>query len=480
MAAYNRISLNDLINRCSERVGNNTTFWAAAEKRNAINEAIRVWAVMTGQWSKRFQVNTVAGQRFYDVPKQIVSLQRVRYNSGTILYQSSVTEMDYGFNNWMQSATGTPQVWAPVGLDLFVINPPAAAGNVLYVEGIALAPAMGAGGDFADIGDEEISRILDYAHTYCLDPKTKILFADLRWRPISEARVGDALLGFEETGSQYERRKWCRSVVEDVHTIDRPCVEIILEDGTELLCSEEHPWLARLYQSSNNTGWVSAAKLVPGRHRLCRLLDTWHDDYSYNAGYIAAALDGEGCLVQAERHLRLGFSQTENPMLPKMHEALLAGGYEYSVVWNMHESRQNYKPISYTTIRHKKDVLRLLGSCRPARLLPKVDLDNIGILHSTGVSIRSVRPVGTHQVVAIKTSSRTFVAEGLASHNCAFKEGGLEFQATQPLIGSFVEACVQRNQRLLGTSVFRKYLGMAKQDEQRPVRSQEQAPAARA
>lgn len=163
MAQYNRISLNDLIDRCTDRLGQNSTFWTNAEKRNAINEAIRVWAVMTGQWSKRFPVNTVAGQRFYDVPKQLVSLQRVRFNT-SIVWPSSLPDMDYGFTNWQQSSNGTPQVWAPIGLDKFVINPPAAAGHVLYLEGVALAPAILAGGDDIDIGDEEVNRILDYAH----------------------------------------------------------------------------------------------------------------------------------------------------------------------------------------------------------------------------------------------------------------------------------------------------------------------------
>jgi len=163
MAQYQRLNLDSLTLRLTERVGNNSTFWTAREKRDALNEAIRVWAVMTGQWSRRFSIPTVVGQRFYDVPKQIVSLQRVRYNN-TILYQTSTAEMDYGFSNWQQSATGTPSVWAPIGLDKFVINPPAAAGSFLNVEGLALAPALRVGGDFLDIGDEEVNRLLDYAH----------------------------------------------------------------------------------------------------------------------------------------------------------------------------------------------------------------------------------------------------------------------------------------------------------------------------
>lgn len=163
MANYQRINLNTLIDRVSERVGNNTTYWVAPEKKRALNEAIRVWAVMAAPWSRRFTIPTAAGQVFYYVPKQIVSLQRVKYNS-TPLYESSIPELDYGVSNWQQASVGTPSLWAPVGLDKVAIYPPAPVGAFLNMEGLALAPALASGGDFIDIGDEDVNRILDYAH----------------------------------------------------------------------------------------------------------------------------------------------------------------------------------------------------------------------------------------------------------------------------------------------------------------------------
>jgi hypothetical protein len=164
LAAYTRISFSQLVQRMTERLGDNSVFWTEPEKRYAINEAIRVWAVMTGQWSKRFSIPTQAGQRFYPVPKQLVSLQRMRYDN-TPMYQASMAELDYGYSNWQSSANGTPSVWTPIGFDLFAINPPAAAGHTLWLEGIALAPFL-IGNDDINIGDEEVNRILDYAHSY--------------------------------------------------------------------------------------------------------------------------------------------------------------------------------------------------------------------------------------------------------------------------------------------------------------------------
>lgn len=165
MAHYNRVSLIQLNQRLVERCGDNSVFWSSNERKNALNEGIRLWGVLTGQWGRKFQILTVAGQIFYDVPKQIVSIQRMKYD-GVTLFQSSLAELDFGVSNWQQAATGTPQLWTPIGQDKFAIYPPAAAGHVLNLEGIALSPALTSGGDFIDIGDEELDKILDYAHAY--------------------------------------------------------------------------------------------------------------------------------------------------------------------------------------------------------------------------------------------------------------------------------------------------------------------------
>jgi hypothetical protein len=165
LSAYQRVNLDTLVQRLSERSG--PTFWTDAEKRRAINEALRVWAVMTGQWQRTFKILSVSGQIFYDVPRQIVSLQRIRYNVGTVLYPTSIPELDYGIPNWQKANAGTPQLWAPVGLDKFALYPAAGAdGTNLTLEGLALTPALLKGGDFVDLGDEELNRILDYGQHY--------------------------------------------------------------------------------------------------------------------------------------------------------------------------------------------------------------------------------------------------------------------------------------------------------------------------
>lgn len=165
MANYSRISLGTLKTRLSDRLGANVVFWSEKERGYAINEAIRVWAALTGQWMKAIATPTLAGQTFYAVPKQIVSLQRVRYN-GAVLDQTSLFELDNGVSNWQGTAAATPKLWAPVGLNLVALYPATPAGGSLSMEGIGSAPYILADGEFIDLGDEEIGRVLDYAHFY--------------------------------------------------------------------------------------------------------------------------------------------------------------------------------------------------------------------------------------------------------------------------------------------------------------------------
>jgi hypothetical protein len=71
-------------------------------------------------------------------------------------------------------------------------------------------------------------------------------------------------------------------------------------------------------------------------------------------------------------------------------------------------------------IRGRAEIMRLLGSVRPQRLLADFRPSMLGTMQRIGVAtLVEKKFVGMQEVVAITTSTGTFVAEGLASHNCA-------------------------------------------------------------
>lgn len=165
-----RITLGELQSRLEERVGQNSSFWDAAEGRNAINEAICLWQGLVGEWAKSVNL-TCDGSSFYEIPHQLPAMFRVGYVSSltstaapTPLTNTSLWELDHGFSAWT-ATTGTPSLWARLGGTRLAVYPQASAGYlVLY--GFSEAPTLDVSGNYIDLGDEELVRLLDYAQFY--------------------------------------------------------------------------------------------------------------------------------------------------------------------------------------------------------------------------------------------------------------------------------------------------------------------------
>jgi hypothetical protein len=62
--------------------------------------------------------------------------------------------------------------------------------------------------------------------------------------------------------------------------------------------------------------------------------------------------------------------------------------------------------------------LRFMGSVRPRRLLPKLEVERLGRISGRTVGLVRKDFIGSQDVVMLDTSARTYFAEGLASHNC--------------------------------------------------------------
>jgi hypothetical protein len=77
-----------------------------------------------------------------------------------------------------------------------------------------------------------------------------------------------------------------------------------------------------------------------------------------------------------------------------------------------------HRDCHHINIGQRKEILRFLGSIRPKRLLPKFNADLLGQMSMRTVKLVSKEFIGNQIVVAIKTDTGTYMAEGLASHNC--------------------------------------------------------------
>lgn len=150
--------------------------------------------------------------------------------------------------------------------------------------------------DYLDRAPAEAPVVM-FPPFYCLSPEHRLLTADLRWVPCGDLKAGDRLLAFDEEtpeGCTHRRLRWSEIVRSEPAV--KVCVRVVLEDGTDVVCTTDHPWLAQRLDrpSSNPKRWVRADCLMDEAPYVNRLLDTWTEARSYEAGWLAGMFDGEG------------------------------------------------------------------------------------------------------------------------------------------------------------------------------------------
>lgn len=156
--------------------------------------------------------------------------------------------------------------------------------------------------------------------------------------------------------------------------------------------------------------------------KVLRLTEVWEEECSRGAGYLAAAFDGEGWLTQTEDKergrgfgvaVRLGFAQRSNAMLEEVEKLLKERKFDYSL-------RCGSDNCNRIVLRSRAEIMRFLGSIRPQRLLSDFRPAVLGSMQRIGMATLVRKEfAGSQPVIALTTSTGTFVAEGLASHNCA-------------------------------------------------------------
>jgi hypothetical protein len=258
----------------------------------------------------------------------------------------------------------------------------------------------------------------------CVVPDTRVLTSDLRWVRAGDVLPGEHLLGFEENGNGHGRA-YRRSTVLETAIVPKQCYDLEFGDGTRVRCSADHRWLTPA--GTHPQRWITTAEMKCGRvnqSRVVKPLDVWESDASHEAGYLAAAFDGEGCASLDRAGLtRLRFVQADNEMLAEVERCLKECGYRHAhrITSGGRRLRTDGRP---RFVKHVIDVsgrseaLRFLGAVRPARLLANLDADRLGRIAGRSARLVSKTPVGVHDVVKLETSARTYFAEGLASHNC--------------------------------------------------------------
>lgn len=167
--AYQRVTLAELVVLLRQRT-DRSQYWTDEEARLMLNEALRWWNLFTGYWTRRLELRTVANRVWYDVPSTLAPTLHAKWRT-TVLQLGSAAEFDLAHPNWEAERIDTggdvPDVvtaFLPTGLTLVALWPADTAdGTPLLIDGVRDTPVLVLPTDYIDIGDEELSPLLDEA-----------------------------------------------------------------------------------------------------------------------------------------------------------------------------------------------------------------------------------------------------------------------------------------------------------------------------
>jgi DNA repair photolyase len=141
-------------------------------------------------------------------------------------------------------------------------------------------------------------RGCQHACAYCMEGQTPILMSDGRTKPLAEVRIGDEIYGTIKSG--YYRRYAITTVLAHWSTV-KPAYRVLLEDGTQLVCSADHRFLTE-------RGWkhVTGAEQGPMQRPFLtvnnklmgvgRFAEPPKDTIAYRRGYLCGMIRGDGTI----------------------------------------------------------------------------------------------------------------------------------------------------------------------------------------
>lgn len=278
-------------------------------------------------------------------------------------------------------------------------------------------------------GPETVNDLDGYV---CVAPETRILRKDFRWIPAGDLRAGDQLVSFDEANPGDARpccraptkyRRWRKAHVLAAPRVTRPCYRLTFDDGTSLVCSDNHTWLTGSHRTgSGGRGWrwVATKNMAYNRKTqrswVLKVAPVIDRSDSYEAGWIGGFFDSEGSL-HVGPGARLSAAQNDGPELRQAETWLLDHEFETKI--------QTSRKCRHITVNGGlKEIFRFLMLTRPQRLIRKFydQMEHVSLYGRQHSAVALVKKefLGQQEVVALATSTQTFIAEGLASHNCNF------------------------------------------------------------
>lgn len=250
---------------------------------------------------------------------------------------------------------------------------------------------------------------------------TQVLCSDLIWRPVGDLQIGDELVAFDEDAQDTPRGRRFRRAIVTGNTSKRASLVRVITSHGSIRCNRLQPILARF--PKERWRWLRAEDLTCNE-QIMYACDVWEQDRSWSAGWLAGMYDGEGTLSftsSSSGKARMTIVQSLGPTADLMTA-------EIKKRCDSAQVRHRNPPTAYPHHKHKVeiqidvrvDIMKMLGSVRPQRLLVRSDevWENFPISgNARAAKVTSVENEGTGMVASLSTSTHTYIDSGFAVHS---------------------------------------------------------------
>ncbi len=266
----------------------------------------------------------------------------------------------------------------------------------------------------------------------CLAPETRVLTADFRWLPVGELVPGTVLVGTDENigGGRGSARRLRRCVVEAVRETRAFAYRLTLDTGRILVASAAHRFLWRSTQDTLR--WRRVDEMRVG-DQLRTITQVWERTDS-DDGWFGGMLDGEGSL-RGRRHAggsEICVAQNPGPVMDRVLAYLGRNSFTFHVDKKKPEDRR--KGLWKAVVNRTNEIFEILGRTRPTPFVNATWWEGKEFPGKhcgwKPTVITKIEKLGVRRLIDLQTSTLTFIAEGVVSHNSTISQAAILHRLT--------------------------------------------------
>lgn len=274
----------------------------------------------------------------------------------------------------------------------------------------------------------------------CLDPETPVLGADLVWRPLKDVQTGDQVVAIDEYAADGSQRKMRTATVTGKHTVRKKALRLTFDDGSSVVCSANHRWLKL---NAKGAEWVMAGDPqaddpVPARDAAWVLWQQNRDVPGIAADLGLSQHQVRELLKQRGVELPGGRKSKRDELYPRaarmiadgasLREAADQSGVPYQTLLRWHREAgadpgkngpKRYHLQVGDKIRYLVDPWEVDDTREGGWLAGIYDGEGGRGGNTPSKTITAIDQLPEQELIDLETSEKTFVANGLISHNSA-------------------------------------------------------------